>query len=151
LRLAGREPIRRWLGVGALALFFLCNPAVADDDAHPVVVTNPRVAQVKLRVNTLRAMFGMRVPVWPNGTPVKVFVLNDDDPLHAAFSKRVLNLFPHQLRQAWNRLVFSGTGQAPTQVESEEQMRARVASTPGAIGYLREATTDDRVRVLEVE
>ena len=37
---------------------------------------------------------------------------------------------------AWDRLVFSGTGQAPDTVTSTEEMLARVASTPGAIGYL---------------
>jgi hypothetical protein len=33
-------------------------------------------------------------------------------------------------------MVFTGTGLAPTLVRSEEEMRARVRATPGAIGYV---------------
>jgi hypothetical protein len=46
-----------------------------------------------------------------------------------------LGVYPFQLRSAWDRLVFSGTGVSPTTVETEEEMRARIESTPGSIGY----------------
>lgn len=118
--------------------------------ARPLVVVNPGVDASNLSLNALRAMFGMRLPKWQDGTPVRVFVLSDEDPLHVAFSKQVLGVFPHQLRLAWDRLVFSGTGQAPTEVHSQAEMRERVANTPGAIGYLDEAMIDDSVRVLPI-
>jgi ABC-type phosphate transport system substrate-binding protein len=111
------------------------------------VVVNDSVQQQMLSVTTIRAIFGMRLRTWPDGKPIRVFVLNDDDPLHVAFSKKILNIFPHQLRLAWDRLVFSGTGQAPYQVGSAKEMRARVATTPGAIGYLGEGMINDSVRV----
>jgi len=66
--------------------------------------------------------FSMRLNQWPNGEPIKVFVLPDDYPLHKAFVKGCLNLFPHQLRSIWNQSVYSGTGVAPTQVSSPEEM-----------------------------
>jgi hypothetical protein len=46
------------------------------------------------------------------------------------------------MRSAWDRLVYSGTGQAPLEVSSEEEMRAKIASTPGAIGYLKTVSID---------
>jgi hypothetical protein len=75
----------------------------------------------------------------------------DDSPLHAAFSKEKLHVFPYQLRSAWDRLVFSGMGQAPDTVASPEEMLARVASTPGAIGYLPKLKIDGRVNVLQIK
>jgi hypothetical protein len=45
-------------------------------------------------------------------------------------------------------LVFTGTGLAPTVVGSEREMRERVRSTPGAIGYVRSADTSDRRHLL---
>lgn len=93
----------------------------------------------------------MRLHTWPDGTAIKVFVMPDDAPLHAAFSKEKLNVFPYQLRSAWDRLVFSGTGQAPDTVASAEEMLARVASTPGAIGYLTKSKADSRVNVLQIK
>lgn len=83
-----------------------------------------------------RGIFGMRVRAWPDGAPLRVFVLNDAQPLHQKFSKSVLQMYPYQLRQNWDRLLYSGTGQPPVVVDSEEEMLKRVAETPGAVGYV---------------
>ena len=115
------------------------------------VVTNSNVTEKTLPKSSLRAIFGMRLHTWPDGTAIRVFVMPDDAPLHVAFSKEKLNVFPYQLRAAWDRLVFSGTGQAPDTVTSPEEMLARVVSTPGAIGYLIKSKTDGRVNVLEIK
>jgi ABC-type phosphate transport system substrate-binding protein len=48
-------------------------------------------------------------------------------------------------------LVFSGTGQAPDTVSSPEEMLAKVASTPGAIGYLTKSRMDGSVNVLKIK
>ncbi len=71
--------------------------------------------------------------------------------MHAEFTKKILDTFPYQLRRAWDRLVFSGTGQAPTEVESIDEMYKRIVSTPGGIGYLPGDRIDSRVRELKVE
>ncbi|MGH8474048.1 MAG: hypothetical protein ACREVJ_16730, partial [Gammaproteobacteria bacterium] len=92
--------------------------------------------------------------------------------VHVMFCKQILGVFPHQYRSAWDRLVYSGTGQAPLEVASEEEMRARVAGTrgeapvvvgseeemrtrvagtSGAIGYLSRKMIDESVTVLPVQ
>jgi ABC-type phosphate transport system substrate-binding protein len=118
--------------------------------AEEVIIANPNVDIDGLPRNALRAIFGMRLRAWPNNKAIRVFVLEDNDQVHTRFAKKNLSIYPHQLRRAWDRLVYSGTGQAPTEVGSEEEMRAAVASTPGAIGYLSKEQVDDSVRVLEV-
>jgi ABC-type phosphate transport system substrate-binding protein len=100
---------------------------------------------------TLRSIFTMRMTEWPDGTPVRVFVLGDKVPLHVEFTKQVLGVFPHQLRRAWNRRIYSGTGQAPIRVGSEAEMYLRLSVTPGAIGYLSEGLVDGEVRTIEIE
>ena len=114
------------------------------------VVAHPDVIEKDLSVNVLRAIFSMRLRTWPNGKAIKVFVLEDNDALHHDFSKEKLKVFPYQLRLAWDRLVFSGTGQAPINVSSQEEMRSKVASTPGAIGYLETTYISDDIHVLEI-
>lgn len=103
-------------------------------------MTHPSISQ-----NALNAIFGMRLRKWEDGSPIRVYVLPDENPLHIAFSKQVLRVFPYQLRNAWNRLVFSGTGEEPITVGSEKQMREAVSTTPGAIGYLSPSMIDDTV------
>ena len=115
------------------------------------IVTHSGVSEKTLSKSSLRAIFGMRLHTWPDGSSIRVFVLPDDAPLHIAFSKEKLNVFPYQLRAAWDRLVFSGTGQAPETVNSPEEMLAKVGSTPGAIGYLTRSRMDGSVNVLQIK
>lgn len=118
---------------------------------HYEIVTNPGVTEKTLSVNSLRSIFSMRLKTWSDGTKIRVFVLSDEDQLHQIVSKEKLNVFPYQLRSTWDRLVFSGTGQAPIKVNSNEEMLARIATTPGAIGYLWRANINENVNVLEIK
>ena len=116
------------------------------------IVVNPSLANGQgIKLNALRAIFSMRLRTWPDGTPVKVFVLDDDKALHVKFAKKRLDIYPHQLRYSWDRLVYSGTGQAPIKVGSEKEMLEKVAATPGAIGYLPESLISDKVHVLNIK
>jgi ABC-type phosphate transport system substrate-binding protein len=115
------------------------------------VVTNPSIREESLSISTLRAIFSMRMTQWPDGTPIRVFVMGDKNPQHAVFSKQLLGVFPHQLRRAWNRQIYSGTGQAPNKVETAADMRYQIETTPGAIGYLPEDQLNEHVRTIEIE
>ncbi|PKM10321.1 MAG: hypothetical protein CVV13_13535 [Gammaproteobacteria bacterium HGW-Gammaproteobacteria-3] len=93
----------------------------------------------------------MRLRHWQDGSPITVFVLEDENPLHRLFCKKILNVFPHQMRKSWNKLVFSGTGQAPVQVTDQQDMIDKISSTPGAIGYLSGENINDKIRVLQID
>ena len=133
---------------------FLCLLSVVTNgwaDDRYQVVAHPASSNEIISVNSLRAIFSMRINTWPDGKRIKVYVLPDDNPLHQRFSKERLNVFPYQLRSAWDRLVFSGTGQAPNVVSTSDEMLAKISSTPGAIGYLYSIQIDDNVNVLQIK
>jgi ABC-type phosphate transport system substrate-binding protein len=115
------------------------------------VVVNPSVKEQALPLGSIRAIFSMRMTQWPDGSPTRVFVMGDKNPIHSAFTKEVLGVFPHQLRRAWDRRIFSGTGQAPNKVDTEAEMRYQIENTPGAIGYLPEDQIDDHIRKIEIK
>ena len=137
-----------WLGM------FCClvglSAAKADEETV-FVVAHPDVTVGALARDTTRALFAMRQRNWPNGDVAHVYVLEDSHPVHVLFAKEELGVFPHQLRLAWDRAVFSGTGQAPRRVGSQSEMLERVGATPGAIGYLTTEYLDERVQVIESE
>jgi hypothetical protein len=112
-------------------------PLHADDSKVRLLDSSKNVKH--LTTEMVREIFFMRLSSWPDGSPIHVFVLPDNHPLHIRFAKEILGVYPFQLRSAWDRLVFSGTGVSPTTVESEEEMLERIKSTPGSIGY-----TDDK-------
>lgn len=84
----------------------------------------------------LREIFFGRQTQWPDGSSLRVFVLPDKHPVHIRFSKEILGIYPYQLRSAWDRMVFSGTGTPPVTVESLEEMQIQLHKMPGAIGYV---------------
>lgn len=114
------------------------------------LIVHPGVAASEVSRSHARLIFGARVTSWRDGAPIRVFVLPDDSPLHQEMSKSVLDLYPYQLRAAWDRIIYTGIGLAPVQVASESEMRKRVASVPGAIGYIEKALNNDKVRALPV-
>jgi ABC-type phosphate transport system substrate-binding protein len=107
---------------------------LADELKPKVLDSNGKAGS--LSQETIREIFFMRLSSWPDGSPIRVFVLPDNNPIHVQFAKEVLGVYPFQLRSAWDRLVYSGTGVAPTTVETQEEMKARIEGTPGGIGYI---------------
>jgi ABC-type phosphate transport system substrate-binding protein len=152
-------PRRPWRAYGLLALIWLwLVPASALAEAEPtesftaiVLVAHPDIELSALPRDALRAMFAMRQRTWPGGQAMQVFVLPNRDPVHARFAKEMLAVYPHQLQLAWDRMVFSGMGQAPHRVRDQVDMRERVARTPGALGYLEREYLDESVRVISME
>lgn len=137
--------------LGVLAALIPVNAAFAQtDETGIVVIAHPTTSKESIPRESLRAIFGMLLQRWPGETAVKVFVLRDDAPEHATFSKSILQVFPHQLRMAWDRQVFSGQGQYPEQLGSTQEILVRVATTPGAIGYVRSNEVNQNVRVLKI-
>lgn len=133
-----------------VGLTFAATNAIARE-APLFIVAHPDVATRWLNRDTTRAIFAMRQRTWPDGQAARVFVLSNSNPVHARFAKEQLAVYPHQLQLAWDRMVFSGTGQAPDRVSDQAEMRERVATTSGAIGYLEREYLDDSVQVVSME
>ncbi len=127
-------------------LFLTCGAAQGVD-----LVANRSIDFETISKSTLRSIFSMRMTQWPDGTPIRVFVMGDKTSQHTDFTKHILGVFPHQLRRAWDRQIYSGMGQAPIKVETEQEMLEQIATTPGAIGYLSEENINEQVRILPVQ
>ena len=113
-----------------------CAPLTALAGSVEVIV-NPDHSSAPIDRNLLRAIFTMRLRQWPDGEAIQVFVMPDGSELSNQFCREQLGTFPYVMRATWDRIVFTGTGLAPTVVNSEREMRERVRSTPGAVGYIR--------------
>ena len=140
-----------------LVLFFLMQSlySFADENQNtptlPIVIAvNQHLNQDNISQHGLNAIFKMRLHKWQDETPVTIFVLKDDHPLHKRFCKTILNVFPYQMRRSWDRLVFSGSGQAPIELKSKEEMIQKLLSTKGSIGYLTANDLQDGIKVLKI-
>ncbi|WP_460051025.1 hypothetical protein [Sessilibacter sp. MAH2] len=127
--------------------------AADDGDLHPnriTIIANKDVDTESLSTVDVRSIFAMRQRVWPSGETIKVFVFSDNNPTHVRFTKQILNTFPYNLRRIWDRRVFSGIGQYPTRLNTEQEMIDAIANTTNAIGYIQHEYLTDEVKVLVV-
>lgn len=125
--------------VAGLCLLLAASTGVVHADGVQLI-TSPEHDATALDRTLVRAMFSGRLRQWPDGTPVRAFVMPDNSAAHVRFCREVLGTYPYLLRNVWDRLVFTGTGIAPGIVHSEVEMRDKVRATRGAIGYLSPAT-----------
>ena len=119
-------------------------------DHNNHVITHSSLNNSELNLNELRSIFSLRARKWPDGTPITVFVLRDQNHIHREFLLKTLKMLPHQLRRHWDRYIYSGIGQGPVVVESQEEMLSKVQSTPGAIGYIEGGVPNGRVHELSI-
>lgn len=121
--------------LGSIVLAFALS-AHADSNEEIALIVHPSVAVESIDVSMARALFTRKLTRWHDGRSVRVFVLPDSNLLHRQFVKEKLGLFPYQLRQIWDRMVFSGVDVAPEIVETVSQMYQIIEKTPGSIGYI---------------
>ncbi|WP_339725780.1 substrate-binding domain-containing protein [uncultured Paraglaciecola sp.] len=114
------------------------------------VVVNPSVESKEMSVEQIRRIFSMRQTNWPNDQSITVYVLANQHQTHQVFSTKVLGMFPYQLERIWNKLVYSGLGEEPIKLQSEQEMLERVSEVPGAIGYVIQQVESHNVNVIKV-
>lgn len=134
-------------------LFTLFIPALlpASESNDIEIYVNNTVPDKIYSLAEIKAIFAMRKTLWPDDSKIRVFVLPDNVPAHRQFTKSKLNMFPHQFRRIWDRLIFSGAGQAPVEVDSFKAMYDRLNNTPGSIGYLKAQSYNGNIRKLKYE
>ena len=55
---------------------------------------------------------------------------------------------PVQVQAMWGKLIFTGTGTPPAEVDSSAAMKKTVAADPNAVGYIDKKDADASVKVI---
>ena len=131
------------LTLSTLILLLVCSPVYAQK-----LLVHPENKITTISQDTLRAIFSMRNRIWPDGSPITVFILNPDSKAHRQFCLNYLEIFPYQLQRVWDVMVYSGTGQSPIEVKSEVDMLKKISQTSGSIGYILKVEVPDNVKII---
>lgn len=142
--------MKRWLAFTMLISIALAPQAPLQAQATHHIISNANLDLKHLPLNKARGIFSMRLHKWPDGSPIRVYVLPDDNTAHREFVQSVLRMFPHQLRRNWDRYIYTGTGQAPIEVSSEAEMIKYVSTTSGAIGYTQQELVSDDIHKIQL-
>jgi ABC-type phosphate transport system substrate-binding protein len=86
---------------------------------------------------------------WSDEEPVVPLDLQEPKEVRKTFYKS-LGKSSSRMRSIWMRRKLSGEGEPPEAIDSERELLLKVASTPGAIGFVRRDSVNDQVKLLAV-
>lgn len=109
------------------------------------VVVSASSTQGALDKAAVQAAFLGRAPKIGDQPAVVVF---QKGAIRQGFEADVIGRGGAQLTSHWSRLVFTGRAKAPEDVADDAAVKAKVASTPGAIGYISDDAVDASVKVV---
>lgn len=128
-------------------IVFACWMPSSRADADIVVIVNPANLTAISERDIARIFLGKSLS-FSNGSKVTPYYLYSESPVRTKFDSDVLNKTAPQLKAYWSKRLFSGKGVPPEEMKSAAEMKARIASDPDAIGYIRSEAVDDTVRVV---
>ena len=125
------------------AMIVLCDYAA---NAQVAVIVNKSVGAATLTSAQCAAIYSLDNKTWPNGDKVIVF-----DSKNATTKGKFFGFIGKtdaELKKIWMRVQLSGGGKAPEGLSSDDEIVAKVASTPGAIGYVGASAAGSSVKVV---
>lgn len=114
-------------------------------DAGSVIVAKDSSAASMSQDEVQRLFLGRTASI--GGAPA-VVVFQKGGPTRTAFDDKVLGKPGAQLTAHWSKLVFTGKAKAPEEVDGDAAVRAKVAATAGAVGYVDDGAVDASVKVV---
>lgn len=78
-------------------------------------------------------------------TPIN---FNEKNPLRDEFYSKACKKDPVQVQAMWGKLIFTGTGTPPAEVDGSAAMKKAVAADPNAVGYIDKKDADASVKVI---
>jgi hypothetical protein len=133
--------MRNYIAVFATAIVLMATPA----QAELVVIANLDSGIEQLSRNDVINIFMARYQKLPSGIiafPIDLTIKKE------AFYRELVDKTLAEINSYWARLVFSGRGSPPRQMDVPEEVLQTVSDNRGALGYLDDAEVDDRVRIV---
>jgi ABC-type phosphate transport system substrate-binding protein len=114
--------------------------------AELVVIVSARSAAPVLKNDQVAAIFLGQTAQLPDGANVAAIDQRVGSNVRDEFYARVASKTPALLKAYWSKLLFTGRGQPPREVDGNAAVKKLVAETPGLIGYIDRSALDATVR-----
>jgi ABC-type phosphate transport system substrate-binding protein len=127
----------------------LMGQAPASSPPPFVVIVHPQNRAAFVTRAFLADAYLKRTSRWPDGERIRPVDLATGSNVRRRFSDAVLRRSVASVRSYWQRLIFSGRGVPPVELD-EAEVAAYVARHRGAVAYVGGATPVGRAKVVEV-
>jgi ABC-type phosphate transport system substrate-binding protein len=113
------------------------------------VVVNKSNNTGPLSREEVRRIFVGEKSSWPGGKRIAVLMLAPDQPERRVILRELLKMNESDYTKYFLQAAFTGRIEAaPRELPSAEQMKARLAANPNAIGYLNKQDVDESLKVV---
>ena len=132
-------------------LVVLATAEVHADDAAFRIVVHPSNPLESITRAELSAIYMKRTRSWRDGREIVPVDQPASSPVREHFSRSILGKSVAYVTRYWQRLIFSGRGIPPRQLQNDAAVLELVKNSREAIGYVaRDTPPGDGVKVLEV-
>ena len=128
-----------------LAMAFTCQ---AQDNI--IVIAHPDCGFDEIEKGDLSKVFLKKISS-VKGTDVVPVDLKENSPNRESFSSQLIGKKLSSIKRYWQKQIFTGKKRPPVQKESETEMVEFILNTPGAIGYVKEGTDVQNLKVIKVQ
>jgi ABC-type phosphate transport system substrate-binding protein len=115
--------------------------------AQVAVIANKSVSENSIDESKLTELYTLKTKTWDNGSAVILLTLKGDNNTSDKFFDKI-GKSSMKMKKIWMKKQLTGEGQAPEGFGSEDEMLNKVASTPGAIGFVDATKVNDNLLVL---
>ena len=131
-----------------LLLFILIIPGfVGNVYSQIAVIANKSVPVDSIKKSELLDFYTGDIKKWQDKTPVIVLDLKPKNTVRESFYE-FLGKSPSRMKSIWLKKMLSGEGDPPESLNSQEEVLTTVTKTPGAIGFVAQDKTSDKVKTL---
>jgi len=116
--------------------------------ADVAVVVNPGSGVTSLSDSQAKALFLGKSKKFPNGSKATPVDQKEGSSTRTTFNKKVLKKSDSQVKAYWSKMVFSGKASPLKSVADDAAVKAFVAGTSGAVGYIDSSQVDGSVTVV---
>lgn len=112
------------------------------------VIVSARTPIDMLRTDQVADIFLSKVDRFPDGSEAIALDQKLGSASRNDFYKKLVHFSPALMKTYWTKLIFTGRGQPPAEVEGDDAVRKAVADNPGVIGYVEATALDPSVRAV---
>lgn len=131
-----------------LVPFLAMSMFAASTHADVVVIVSAKSAITRLTTEQVTKIFLGKTASFPNGGDAVPLDQAEGNATRNEFYAKVVNKSPAQMSAYWTKIIFTGDGYPPKQVEGNLSVRNAVAGNQNAIGYIDRSAVDGSVRVI---
>ena len=130
-----------------IPLLTLCLMISKTASAEVAVIVSSANAN-PVSASEVKRIFLGKLKKFPDGSKVTPINQKAGQDLRKAFDSAALGKSASQIKSFWAKQVFSGKGNPPKEVATDQEVIAEVAGNPNAIGYVDAGSVSADVKVV---